>query len=110
MKSKEENSEGIGLCTLYLYLQKRGDWSHVSKDRRFGIYSMNKIRSRQLLFVARVNAAAQGLLSTCCSPCFGVKIDDNYTLRRRKLLVRNPFSQATNCVENCEGDWAGGAV
>ncbi len=52
---------------------------------------MNKTRRQQNLFLIRVNAAAQDLLSTYGSPCFGVEIDDNYELRRRKLLVRNPF-------------------
>ncbi len=52
---------------------------------------MKKTRRQQNLFVTRVNAAAQDLLSIYGSPCFSVKIDDNYGLRRRKLLVRNPF-------------------
>ncbi len=55
------------------------------------LYLMNKTRRQQNLFVTRVNAAAQDLHRIYGSPCFSVKIDDNYGLKRRKLLVRNPF-------------------
>ncbi len=74
------------------------------------LYSMNKTRRQQNLFVTRVNAAAQYLLSTHGSPCFGVKIDDTYGLRKRKLLVRNSFPSPRIVYKTVEGDWAGGAA
>ncbi len=76
-------SKNRHLYSILVSTEKRGLVSRL--------YSMSKIRSRQDLFVTRVNAAAQDLLSTYGSTCFGVKIDYNYGLRRRKLLVRNPF-------------------
>jgi hypothetical protein len=87
-----------------MYVQKRGDKSPVSWSLASTVYSMNKTRRQQDLFVTRVNAAAQDLLSTYGSTCFGVKIDYNYGLRRRKLLVRNPFPSLRIVYKTVEGD------
>ncbi len=45
------------LCALYYCVQKKGDWSPVSKYRDIGVYSMNKTGSWKKLSITRVNAS-----------------------------------------------------
>ncbi len=57
------------LYSILLSVQKKGDWSPVSKCGGFGVYSMNKTGgriTRRKMFMTRANAASW--LSSCSEP------------------------------------------